>query len=76
MPRSWDVRHSFIRGNMSKKLSDNDVKVRITRLGGGKVSTGVHVAVEGEVTAKAGDLLTVPAAVAGELEARGLAEIQ
>ena len=61
---------------MTKKANDNEVKVRVTKLGGGKVSTGVHIAVEGEVTAKAGDLLTVPSAVAGELEARGLAEIQ
>ena len=61
---------------MTKKAVENEVKVRVTKLGGGKVSTGVHIAVEGEVTAKAGDLLTVPPAVADELEARGLAEIQ
>jgi hypothetical protein len=36
----------------------------------------VHVAVEGEVMAKAGDILTVPQSVADDLEARGLAEIQ
>jgi hypothetical protein len=45
-------------------------------LGGGKVSTGVHVAVEGETMAQAGDMLTVPQTVADELEARGLAETQ
>ena len=46
---------------MTKKaMNDNEVKVRVTKLGGAKVSTGVHIAVEGEVIAKAGDLLTVP----------------
>ena len=61
---------------MAKKQNDSDVKVRITRLGGGKVSTGVHVAVEGEVMAEAGAILTVPEDVAEALEARGFAEVQ
>lgn len=61
---------------MTRKTNDNDVKIRITKLGAGKVSTGVHVAVEGEVMAEAGAILAVPQAVAEELEARGLAEIQ
>lgn len=61
---------------MTRKINENDVKIRITKLGAGKVSTGVHVAVEGEVMAEAGAILAVPQAVAEELEARGLAEIQ
>ncbi|HUO01404.1 MAG TPA: hypothetical protein VMU31_01395 [Rhizomicrobium sp.] len=61
---------------MAKKQNDSDVKVRITRLGAGKVSTGVHVAVEGEVMAEAGAILTVPEDVAEALEARGFAEVQ
>ena len=61
---------------MAKKQNDSEVKVRITRLGAGKVSTGVHVAVEGEVMAEAGAILTVPEDVAEALEARGFAEVQ
>ena len=61
---------------MTRKSNDSDVKVRITKLGAGKVSIGVHVAVPREVMAKAGDMLTVPQAVADELEARGFAETQ
>ena len=61
---------------MSKKPNGNDFRIRITKLGAGKVSTGVHVAVEGEVMAEAGALLTVPEDVAEKLEARGFAEIQ
>jgi len=61
---------------MTKKTNDQAVKIRVTRLGAGRVSTGVHVAVEGEVTAQAGDMLSVPQVVAEALEAQGLAEIQ
>ena len=61
---------------MTKKSDDQGVKVRVTRLGAGKVSTGVHVAVEGEVMADAGAILAVPEGVAQALEARGFAEIQ
>jgi len=55
---------------------DDNVKMRVTRLGAGKVSTGFHVAALGETMAETGAILTVPGAVADELEARGLAEIQ
>jgi hypothetical protein len=61
---------------MTKKSDGQSVKIRVTRLGAGKVSTGVHVAVEGEVMAGVGDMLTVPQIVADALEAQGLAEIQ
>jgi hypothetical protein len=61
---------------MTKKSDTSDVKVRITKLGAGKVSTGVHIAASGDVMASAGDMLTVPQDVADALEARGLAEIQ
>ena len=61
---------------MTRKSDDRNVKVRVTRLGAGKVSTGVHVAVAGEAMAQAGDMLTLPKAVADALEARGFAEIQ
>lgn len=63
-------------GALTEASNGKAVKVRVTKLGGGKVSTGRHVAVEGEVMAKAGDILAVPQAVADALEARGLAEIQ
>jgi hypothetical protein len=61
---------------MTKKSDSQSVKIRVTRLGAGRVSTGVHIAASGEVMAAAGDLLTVPQDVADALEAQGLAEIQ
>ena len=61
---------------MTKKSDSQAAKIRVTKLGAGKVSTGVHIAVEGEVMAGAGDMLTVPQEVAEALEAQGLAEIQ
>jgi hypothetical protein len=36
---------------MVKKSDANDVKIRVTKLGADKVSTGVHVAASGEVMA-------------------------
>jgi hypothetical protein len=61
---------------MTRKADDQNVKVRVTKLGAGRVSTGAHVAVSGEVMAGAGDMLTVPREVAEALEAQGLAEIE
>lgn len=61
---------------MTKKSQDSNIKVRVTKLGAGKVSTGAHVAVEGEVMAEAGAIITVPQDVADALEARGFGEIQ
>jgi len=61
---------------MSKKSNGSDVKIRVTKLGAGKVSTGVHVAAEGELFADAGDILAVAHDAAEELEARGFVEIQ
>jgi hypothetical protein len=34
---------------MVKKSTDYDVKIRVTKVGGGKVSIGVHVAASGDV---------------------------
>lgn len=51
------------------------VTVAITKFGDGKVSTGVHVAGEGDKKAKRGDVMTVSASVAESLEKSGLAEI-
>jgi len=61
---------------MSKKSDGQSVKIRVTRLGGGRVSTGVHVPVDGEIMAQSGEMLAVPQEVADALEAQGLAEIQ
>lgn len=52
------------------------VSVKVTKFGEGKVSTGEHVAVQGDVMAKVGQILSVPPSVAKALEAKGLAEIQ
>ena len=37
---------------MVKKSTDNDVKIRVTKLGGGKISIGVHIAASGDVMAQ------------------------
>lgn len=50
------------------------VSVTITKFGDGKVSTGIHVAGEGDIYAKRGERLDVSPAVARSLEALGLAE--
>jgi hypothetical protein len=52
------------------------MKIHVTKLGAGKASTGVHVAASCEVMAQTGNMLTVPQAVADQLEARGLDEVQ
>ncbi|MGH6828607.1 MAG: hypothetical protein ACREFW_06830 [Rhizomicrobium sp.] len=54
---------------------DGIVKVRVTKFGAGKISTGEHVAVAGDTKAKAGDVLDVSPRTARSLEQRGLAEI-
>lgn len=48
--------------------------ITITKFGEGKVSTGQHVAGEGDVMAKRGDVLEVSQTVAASLEARGFGE--
>jgi len=50
------------------------VQVTITKFGEGQVSTGKHVAGEGDEFAKRGDKMWVSKTVASSLEARGLAE--
>ena len=57
-------------------LAQGHVNVRITKFGAGKVSTGEHVAVTGDVMASQGQVLVVTDEVAMALESRGLAEIQ
>ena len=61
---------------MSKKPNESDAKMRVTRLGAGKVSTGVHVAALDDAMAGMGTILTVPGAVAGEIATRGLEKRQ
>lgn len=53
----------------------DEVIVTVTKFGEGQVSTGEHIAGEGDVYAKRGDKLSVSKRVAASLEARGLAEI-
>lgn len=67
-PRTAAPRQSAIR-----------VKVRVTKFGGGQVSTGEHSIGEdgltgGDVMAKAGDVLEVDQSTANSLEVRGFAE--
>jgi hypothetical protein len=51
------------------------VKITVTKFGDGKISTGQHIAVEGDVMARRGDTMEVSKTTADQLEARGLAEI-
>lgn len=50
------------------------VEVTITKFGEGKVSTGMHVAGEGDIYASRGDKIMVSKEVSDSLEARGFAE--
>lgn len=50
------------------------VEVTITKFGEGKVSTGVHVAGEGDIYAGRGDKIMVSKEVAARLEVLGVAE--
>jgi len=56
------------------KPDDDLVEVTITKFGEGKVSTGEHVAGEGDIYAKRGDKLRVSKKVAERLEVLGVAE--
>ena len=51
------------------------VLVRVPKLGDGKISTGQHLAGQGDLMFERGETLAVSPAGAVELEARGLAEI-
>lgn len=53
---------------------DELVEVTITKFGDGMVSTGEHIATEGDVKAKRGEKMMVSPSVAADLEARGFAE--
>ena len=59
---------------VSAPASGSNVRVRITKFGDGKVSSGEHVAGEGDVMLSAGAEIQVSAATAEDLEARGFAE--
>lgn len=50
------------------------VEVTITKFGEGKVSTGIHVAGEGDIFASRGDKILVSKDVAARLEVLGVAE--
>lgn len=56
------------------KVEGDSVEITITKFGDGKVSTGVHVAGEGDIYASRGDKLTVSREVAARLEELGVAE--
>lgn len=58
------------------KLPAGMVNVRITKFGDGKVSKGEHEAAVGEKCYAKDEIVMLPAAIAEELEARNLAEIQ
>jgi len=66
------------RGRPRKIVSGSDdglVTVKITKFGAGKVSTGNHIAGEGDELADAGAELRVDADTAEALEERGFAEV-
>lgn len=50
------------------------VEITITKFGEGKVSTGVHIAGEGDIYANRGDKIMVSKDVALRLEVLGVAE--
>ena len=56
--------------------SATTVKVRITKMGAGKVSTGAHTPMIGDDTYPAGAMVDLPLNVAQRLEGIGFAEIQ
>ena len=51
------------------------VRIAITRFGGGKVSTGVHIGGAGDVTAKRGEVIETSVETARALQDAGFAEI-
>lgn len=57
-------------------LQEDHVDVRVTKMGSGKVSMGIHAAPFGDAYHEQDEALSVPQSVADNLEARGFAEIQ
>lgn len=53
----------------------NSVRVRVTKFGAGKVSTGVHIPEVGDKMAEKDEILIVDQSVADALEKKGFAEI-
>lgn len=59
---------------MTKK--PEPVTIKITRFGDGKVSSGRHIADQGDEMLAEGETIKVAPDLAAELEERGLVEIQ
>lgn len=57
------------------KAAQRSVSVRIMKAGDGKISTGVHIAQEGDVKFRRGEITTVPESAAVVYEDRGWVEI-
>ena len=57
------------------EVPEGHVTVRITKFGDGKVSSGVHVAEEGDIMLAKDESIVIAKSVADELEVRGFAEI-
>lgn len=55
--------------------AEDIVTARITKMGGGKISTGEHVPGQGDRFHEAGAIVNVPRPAAEHLETRGFAEI-
>lgn len=62
--------------NMNVEAKEESVQARVTKMGDGKVSMGIHAAPYGDAYHEHGETLTLPASVAEALEARGYVEIQ
>lgn len=60
----------------AEAINNDVVRVRITKMGDGKVSTGDHVANDGDLMFEAGEYAELPRVVALALEDRGFAEIE
>lgn len=60
-----------------RRLPKNEpvVNVVVTKFGHGKVSTGEHVAIDGDVMAERGETLAVSLSTAKALEEKGYAEL-
>lgn len=59
----------------SDPISDPEVKVRVLKRGGGKISMGEHISGLGDLTYDAGETPLLPKSLALTLEDRGLVEI-
>lgn len=69
-----DLETETVRESAAAPQTSETILVTITKFGSGKVSTGHHVAGEGDIMSERGDVLEVSKTVAASLEAKGLAE--